>query len=135
MDINNSTLDHNAAVASGNLGGNGGGIANFYSDQTHAFLVISNSTLSSNSANGDLGGGGIFNGGNRAELGGPAFLTIHNSTLSGNSASGNLGAAAAFATTDMSGSAIRSSPMPAAATSSARTSTARPMGSLHSVTT
>ena len=86
----NGTLTVNNCTISGNGAGfSGGGIANSASDAA-ANLIITNSTISDNSATAN-DGGGILN-----EAAGTvlsiASLTFSNSTLSGNSATGNGGA-------------------------------------------
>ncbi len=67
----NATLN-SLTITNGNAGGDGGGIMNF------GTLTVTNSTISGNSAFGNIGGGGIYNSGT---------LTLTSSTISGNSAS------------------------------------------------
>jgi len=76
MDITNSIVNGNVSGGNGSQVpfGNGGGISN----QEGSVMLISNSTISGNSAG--LTGGGVYN------VGGLA--TIDSSTVSGNSASG-----------------------------------------------
>lgn len=65
MTVNNSTI-------SGNIAEQGGGISSSFGD-----VIVSNSTISSNSASGGYGGGISST---------RAYLTVTNSTISGNSA-------------------------------------------------
>jgi hypothetical protein len=88
----NGTLTVNNYTISGNGAGlSGGGIDNSASDGA-ASLIITNSTISDNSATAN-DGGGILSGAAGTTLS-VASLTVSNSTLSGNSATGNGGAIA-----------------------------------------
>jgi len=85
LTVNNCTISGNVAAFSG------GGIANSALDGT-ATLIITNSTISDNSATAN-DGGGILNGAAGSALA-VASVIVSNSTLSGNSATGNGGAIA-----------------------------------------
>jgi len=86
----NGTLTVNNCTISGNEAGfSGGGIANSASEAA-ANLIITNSTITDNSATANEGGG-ILNEAAGTVLS-TASLTFSNSTLSGNSATGNGGA-------------------------------------------
>jgi len=88
----NGTLTVDNCTISGNEAGfSGGGIANSALDGT-ANLIITNSTISDNSATAN-DGGGIINGAAGSALA-LASVIVGNSTFSGNSATGNGGAIA-----------------------------------------
>jgi hypothetical protein len=91
FNLNGMVTVNNCTISGNGAGFSGGGIDNSASDGA-ASLIITNSTISDNSATAN-DGGGILSGAAGTTLS-VASLTVSNSTLSGNSATGNGGAIA-----------------------------------------